>query len=451
MSSQILNASDRDGERAVSIATWRLMPFLFLAMVVNFMDRINVGYAALKMNADTGISPSMYGIGASIFFVGYILFEVPSNLAMEKFGARIWLARIMISWGIISGCMSLIVGPQSFYLLRFLLGAAEAGFFPGVILYLTYWFPHSHRARIIGMFMVAMPVAGIISAPISVYLLSLDGFMGLKGWQNMYIFEAALAVVLGIISYSYLPDRPTSAKWLSPTQKSALLKMIGIEPVLRKITWQTRLKTLFCSVDVLLMSVIFFCMLSGLYAISFWLPQIVKGLGLSIKEVGMVAAIPFIVAAIAMVTWSRISDSHGNRVRHLVGTSVAASLGFIIAAVFSKSPPGIIVGLSIALAGALAAGPIFWAYATSILKGEWSAPSIAIVTSLGTLGGVVTPAYIGFVKEISGEFAISLASLALIPGIGIIAALWLCARQKQGRRIGASLEETQHIPSIITS
>jgi ACS family tartrate transporter-like MFS transporter len=298
--------------------------------------------------------------------------------------------------------------------------------------------------------MVAMPIAGIISAPISVFLMSLDGFMGLRGWQNMFVFEGALAVILGVIAYSYLPDRPTSAKWLSPTQKSALLTLIGTEPALPKVTWQTRLKILFCSLDVMLMCVIFFSMLSGLYAISFWLPQIVKGLGLSIKEVGIVAAIPFVVAAIAMVTWSRISDSSGKHVRHLVGTSATASLGFIIAAVFSKSPPGIIVGLSIALAGALAAGPIFWAYATSILKAEWSAPSIAIVTSLGTLGGVVTPAFIGFVKEISGEFAISLGSLALIPGMGVIATLWLCARQKRGKEIGANLDQAQPIPSIIT-
>ena len=431
MTSHVNTASEQmhEGKRAVSLATWRLMPFLFFAMVINFLDRINIGYASLKMNADTGISASSYGLGASIFFVGYILFEVPSNLMLEKFGARIWIARIMITWGLISAGMSLVSGPMSFYLMRFLLGVAEAGFFPGIILYITYWFPHSHRARIIGLFMVAMPVAGVIAAPISVYLLSLDGFLHLRGWQNMFIFEAVLAVILGFVAFFYLPDQPATATWLSASQKSALHKLIGQEPVAKKMQWQERLKSLFCDVEVVLLSLIFFCILSGLYAISFWLPQIIKGLGFSLQKIGVVSSIPYIVSAIAMVVWSRVSDASGNRVKHLIASSITCCLGFVLAAVFSKSPLGIVVGLAIALASAFAAGPIFWAFSTRILKGDRSAPAIALITSLATLGGVVTPAYIGFIKEFSGEFAISLISLALIPLIGVGATAYLGFRQ----------------------
>src|SRR4051795_8901796 len=274
----------------------RLVPFLCLLYTIAFIDRINVGFAALSMSSDLGLSPSAFGLGAGLFFIGYFLFEVPSNLILERVGARRWIARVMITWGILSTCFAFVVGQNSFYALRFLLGVAEAGFFPGVILYLTFWFPKRYRGRVTAGFMTAIPIASFIAAPLSGFLLQLEGFAGLRGWQWMFILEATPAVILGFVCLRYLTDRPEQAKWLKPEQRDWLVREMASEsgPVEEHKLGEI-LGTL-VSWPILRLALVYFGLTTGLYGIELWLPQIVKGFGLSNIQVGFVSAIPYLLA-----------------------------------------------------------------------------------------------------------------------------------------------------------
>src|SRR5262245_26173930 len=302
---------------AIAKASRRLLPFLVLCYAVNFLDRVNVGYAALAMNADLGFTPSIFGIGAGIFFAGYILFEIPSNVALERFGARIWIARIMISWGLVATAMALVSGERSFYLMRFLLGAAEAGFFPGIVLYLTYWFPARERARVVALLMTAVPLATMIGGPISGALLEMHGFLGLKGWQWLFVIEGLPAVGLGLIALRFLDDKPEQASWLAPDERQALARTLADEADEARRVGYADLGQALTRPRVLVLGFIYFCMVIGLYGLSFWMPQVIQTYGLSPFQIGLATAIPYFFAAIAMVLWGAHSDRTGERIWHI--------------------------------------------------------------------------------------------------------------------------------------
>ena len=275
---------DRASQSAVAKAARRLIPFLCLCYAVNFLDRVNVGFAALAMNEDLGFSPSIYGAGAGIFFVGYILFEIPSNLALQKFGARIWIARIMISWGLVASAMALVHSETSFYVMRFLLGVAEAGFFPGIILYLTYWFPAAERARIVSLFMAAVPLATVVGGPLSGALLELHGLGGLKGWHWLFLIEGVPAIVLGVIVLKFLDDRPEQANWLTAEERRALAETLAAEAKATRATGYAGLGQALTRPRVLVLGLIYFCIVVGLYGIGFWMPQVIQTYGLDPLE-----------------------------------------------------------------------------------------------------------------------------------------------------------------------
>ena len=409
---------------AIAKAARRLLPFLVLCYMIAFLDRVNVGFAALAMNEDLGFSPTVFGAGAGIFFIGYILFEVPSNLALQRFGARIWIARIMISWGLISAAMALVTGPTSFYLVRFLLGVAEAGFFPGVILYLTFWFPARERARIVSLFMAAIPLATVIGAPLSGALLGLDGLGGLKGWQWMFILEGLPAVVLGLVTLAFLDDRPAEAKWLSSDERQALTgELVAEAEATRKVGYHGLGEAL-ASPRVLVLGLLYFCFVIGLYGIGFWMPQVIETFGHTPLQIGFLTAVPYLFAAVAMVLWGSHSDRTGERTWHVALPLFLAAAGFALSALSGPLLPTMIA-LTLAAVGIYCAIGTFWSFPTAILTGTGAAAGIALVNSMGNLGGLVGPALIGVLKQQTGTFTASLlflsGSLALA---GIIALLF---------------------------
>ena len=309
--------------------SWRLIPFLVLAYFFSYLDRVNLGFAALTMNADLKFTPLIFAWGAGIFFIGYFIFEVPSNLALEKFGASRWIARIMVTWGIISALMATVSGEMSFYVLRFLLGVAEAGFFPGIILYLTYWYPAEYRARFLAAFAIAVPVSTVIGAPISGLLLGLDGMMGLRGWQWLFIIEGIPSVLLGIVTWFYLTDRPEKADWLTAEQKAWLAAKLQAEIATKQAATTSDARQALSSPKVITLSLIYFGFVGALYGMQFWLPQIVKAFGLTNAQTGFVTAIPYLFGTIAMILWARHSDATRERVAHVGGPLLltAAALG----------------------------------------------------------------------------------------------------------------------------
>ena len=310
-------ASDRVLEAStIRRVSWRLMPFLLLAYLICYIDRVNVGFAALQMNKAVGLDPKIYGLGAGIFFVGYFILEVPSNLALQRFGARIWIARIMISWGIVSAAFALIGGPISFLVLRFLLGAAEAGFFPGVILYITYWYPAHYRAIIVGIFMVAIPIAGLIGSPISGAILYMDGLLGLGGWQWIFILEALPAVLLGLAAYAWLTDRPENATWLTAEQQQWLTGRLQLEQRRTPRVAPTSVWRIMTNKYVLIMALVYAGASGASTSLALWMPQLVKSFGLTNWQTGLVNAVPFGISAVIMILWGRHSDKTGERVWH---------------------------------------------------------------------------------------------------------------------------------------
>jgi len=351
---------------AIAKATARLLPFLALAYMVNFLDRVNVGFAALHMNADLGLSPSVFGFGAGIFFVGYILCEIPSNLALQRFGARIWIARIMISWGVVACAMSLVSGATSFYVMRLLLGIAEAGFFPGIILYLTFWFPAAERARIIGMFMAAVPLATVIGGPVSGALLETHGFLGLAGWQWLFIVEGLPAILLGLAALKVLDDGPEHAGWLTPDERQALSATLAAEAETSRVAGYGDLRAAVTRPRVLALGLLYFLMVVGLYGIGFWMPQVIGSFGLAPLQVGFLTAIPYLFAAIAMVWWGRRSDRTGERRWHIALPLLMAAAAFAWSAYSGPLIPTM-VALTLATLGFYAAFGPFWSLPTALL------------------------------------------------------------------------------------
>jgi ACS family tartrate transporter-like MFS transporter len=416
---------------AIRKASFRLLPFLGLCYAVNFLDRVNVGFAALSMNEDLGFTPEIFGFGAGIFFAGYILFEIPSNLALHRFGARIWIARIMISWGIVATAMALVAGVTSFYLLRFALGVAEAGFFPGIILYLTYWFPREHRARIVSMFMTAVPIATVIGAPVSGALLGLHGLAGIEGWRWLFIIEGVPAVLLGVAALFFLTDRPKDAAWLSASERSALEQLLAAEAEETERHGLAGIGQALTNPRILLLGLIYFCLVIGLYGIGFWMPQVLQTFGLSHLTIGFLTAIPYLVATVGMVLAGRHSDATGERIWHVALPLFAAAIAFAWSA---GAGPLVLVmlALSIATLGIYAAIGTFWSLPTSILTGTGAAAGLALVNSIGNSGGFFGPLIVGHLKGTTGDFTAALLFLA--GSLALAAALALFFGQAERSR-----------------
>jgi ACS family tartrate transporter-like MFS transporter len=406
-------------ERTIRKITWRLIPFLTLLYLVAFLDRINVGFAALTMNKDVGLTSQMFGLGAGIFFVGYFVFEVPSTVILHHVGARFWIGRVMISWGLVSVAMAFTQGPISFYVLRFLLGLAEAGFFPGIILYLSYWFPANHRSSVTAIFMAAAPIAGFIGSPLSGALMQLNGVAGLRGWQWLFLLEGVPAVVLGFMTFRLLDDRPARAAWLDAEERDWLTSAIHAEE--KAVTdprnhsaWRT-----LANWKVLALSVAYFGTSAGLYTIGFWAPLIIKGLGFSVFRVGLLVAVPNLIAVVGMILWSRNSDRTGERYWHAALACLIAAIGMGVAASAGNSASLAIAGLSLTAFGVSAAKPPLWSLPTKFFAGTGAAASIALINSLGTLGGFVGPYMIGATNGSSGNFT---RGLYLVGGTLIVSA-----------------------------
>jgi MFS transporter, ACS family, tartrate transporter len=400
--------------RAIS---WRLIPFLVLAYFFSYLDRVNLGFAALTMNAELKFTPLIFAWGAGIFFIGYFIFEVPSNLALEKFGASRWIARIMVSWGIISALMALVSGAWSFYGLRFLLGVAEAGFFPGIILYLTYWYPAEYRARFLAAFAIAVPVSTVIGAPVSGMLLGLDGAMGLKGWQWLFIIEGVPSVLLGIVSWFYLTDRPEHADWLTTDQKAWLATRLKAETSAKQAAGHMTLGQALSSPKVLMLSLIYFCFVAALYGMQFWLPQIVKAFGLTNAQTGFVTAIPYLFGTIAMILWARHSDATRERVMHVGIPFFVTAVALGISGKLTD-PTMTIVVLTVAAIGIFCIFAVFWTLPTAWLSGTAAAGGIALINSIGNLAGFGGPYLVGWIKDSTGSTTNGLLALALLPLIG---------------------------------
>jgi MFS transporter, ACS family, tartrate transporter len=362
----------------------------------------------------------MFGLGAGIFFLGYFVFEVPSTIILHHVGARFWIGRVMITWGLVSIAMAFTRGPISFYILRFLLGLAEAGFFPGIILYLSYWFPVNHRSAVTAMFMAAAPIAGFIGSPVSGALMQLDGLLGLRGWQWLFLLEGIPALVLGLLTFRFLTDRPAGALWLTEDEREWLSSTIQQEQVDLKDASSHRAWRALADWKVLALSLAYFGTSAGLYTIGFWAPLIVKGLGFSVFRVGLLVAIPNLIAVVGMVLWSRNSDRTRERYWHAAIACLIGAIGMAVAALAGSSAVLAIAGLSLTAFGVSAAKPPLWCLPTTFFAGTAAAASIGLINSLGTLGGFVGPYMIGSTNGTSGDFT---RGLYLVGGTLIVSAV----------------------------
>lgn len=385
---------------------WRLMPFLGVLYVANFLDRVNVGFAALSMNRDIGLSPEVYGLGAGIFFFGYFLCEVPSNIILERVGARLWIFRIMLSWGLVSSAMALARGPTSFFVLRFLLGICEAGFFPGIMLYLTYWFPQSSRARFNALFLAAIPIANIIGSPVSGAILSLNGVNHLHGWQWLFLLEGIPSCLLAFVVLAVLPNRPSDATWLGDEEKRIVAQALA-----SGMPAHAGIFDGLGDVRVWLLAVADFGIVLGTYGTALWLPQIVSGLGYSNLATGFLVAIPYLAGLVAMLAAARSSDARGERTKHVALAALGAAAGLIAATMFHNSWVTI-AALSCAAMGIYAALVTFWTLPQSFLGGRAAAAGIALVNSIGNLGGFAGPSLMGWLKQASGGYGLGFCALA---------------------------------------
>jgi len=439
MSDIAARASSLLEERAIRKITWRLIPFLMLLYFVAFLDRINVGFAALTMNKDIGLTSQMFGLGSGIFFLGYFAFEVPSTIILHKVGARFWIGRVMITWGLVSVAMAFTRGPVSFYVLRFLLGLAEAGFFPGIILYLSYWFPSNHRSAVTAMFMAAAPAAGLIGSPVSGALMQLNGLLSLRGWQWLFLVEGIPALVLGVITFRFLTDRPADAEWLTEDERSWLSQAIVQEQVAITDPRSHSAWRALADWKVLALSLAYFGTSAGLYTIGFWAPLIVKGLGFSVLKVGFLVAIPNLIAVIGMVLWSRNSDRTGERYWHAAIACLIGAVGMAMAAGAGSSAILAIAGLSLTAFGVSAAKPPLWSLPTTFFAGTAAAASIGLINSLGTLGGFVGPYMIGSTNGANEHFS---RGLYLVGGTLIVSAVTIIVM-----RLLAQGDADQNLPN----
>jgi ACS family tartrate transporter-like MFS transporter len=397
--------------RTIAKVSWRLLPLVAVAYCIAYIDRSNISVAALTMNKDLGFSAYIYGWGAGIFFFSYFLFEIPSNLILERVGARIWIARIMITWGIISGLTAFVTGTTSFLVIRFLLGAAEAGFFPGMILYFTYWFPSHYRGRVISTLFIAQPVANAVASIASAAILEMDGVLGLKGWQWIFVIEALPAVLLAFVVLTVMTDKPALAGWLAPDEKNWLQARIDEES--RRIESVGRLSLLRALGDprVLALSMIYLMSVTANYGIVFFMPQIIKGIGLTNMMTGLVSSVPYIIGVIGLLAWGWSSDRNNERRWHLIAASTVGALGLAFAA-WSGASYWALIGMSAATVGIYGSRAAFWPMPSIFLTGTAAAGAIALINATGNLGGYFGPFIVGWIKDSTGSFEAGLYFLA---------------------------------------
>ncbi|NMB73410.1 MAG: MFS transporter [Bacteroidales bacterium] len=408
--------------------TWRLIPLMFICYIIAYIDRINVGFAKLQLQEVLGVDDrvfgSVYGLGAGLFFIGYFLFEVPSNLILQRVGAKIWIARIMIVWGVISASMIFIGSKTGFYLVRFLLGIAEAGFYPGMILYLTYWFPDKERAHTVALFATGTVVAGIVGSPLSGAILELNGFSGLEGWQWLFLLEGIPAVLMGLVVILVLPDRPLKAKWLSPEEKEWIQSRLDEEAFQSRGRVHLRLSEVFISGRIWLLCFIYFLLTLGIYGYEMWLPSIIKEFyKQSYSVVGLINSIPYLVSVVVMLLIGYHSDKTGERRWHVAIAAFAAAAGFGLSA-WLQNPYLAMIALMASLVGLKSAMGPFWALSTTFLGGTAAAGGIALINSVGNLGGFAGPTLVGVMNDRTGNIEMSLWILGgalLLMGILVLA------------------------------
>jgi ACS family tartrate transporter-like MFS transporter len=417
--------TDQIAESALRKVRWRLIPFLFLLYIVAYLDRVNVGFAAIDMNRDLGFSAAIYGLGSGIFFLSYTLLEVPSNLMLARVGARIWIARIMLTWGVLSSAMIFVNSPARFYLTRFLLGAAEAGFFPGIILYLTQWFPQRERARAVGTFMTATAMAGVIGAPISSALLRMNGVWGLRGWQWLFLIEGIPAILMVPVVLAYMTEHPVDAKWLTADERAWLVREMAAEQTQSSQAIVT-LRGALGSLRLWIVSLPYFCIVIAFYGISFFLPQILQSVsGFGSATIVLLSAIPYVAATIGLVFFGARSDRTRERRWHVAVPCLIGAAGFILTVMAPPTPAVALTTLSIAAFGIWGTLGPFWAIPTALLRGTAAAGGIALVNSIGNVGGFVGPYLMGWIRDATGGFTAGLLTLAAILVVGALIVLGL--------------------------
>jgi ACS family tartrate transporter-like MFS transporter len=427
-------------KRTIHRVTWKIIPFAFVLYIISYLDRANIGYAALQMNKELALSSEAFGFASGIFFIGYFLFEVPSNIALARFGARVWIARILITWGIVAIAQAFVQNATQLYICRFLLGVSEAGFFPGIIVYLTYWFRSKELAVTVAMFTAAIPVSYIIGAPLSTWLMDHVSLFGLSGWRSMIILEGVPAVLGGIACYFLFVDRPEQAKWLKDDERNWLVAELEKDRASRPGVKHLGVWKAMLNPRVMLLSFIYFVYQTGSLGVGYWMPQIIRGFSGSLTntEIGFIATIPYIVATIAMIFWSRSSDRRDERKLHS-----AIPLGFAaatLAAAGYASSPYLSVGLiSLALAGLYSFKAPFWALPTLFLTRETAAISVAVINSIGNLGGFVGPYAIGVIKDSTGSAMAGMIFLSVLLVISFVLTLAL--------RIGVESPARAHAPA----
>lgn len=406
---------------------WRLTPLLMLSYVVAYLDRVNVGFAKLGMSADLGLSDAVYGFGAGIFFIGYFIFEVPSNIILHRVGARVWIARIMVTWGIVSMLTMFVTTPTMFYVMRFLLGLAEAGFFPGIILYLTYWYPAHRRGRMTTWFMTAIAISGVVGGPISGYILkSFDGANGWHGWQWLFLLEGIPSIIVGILVFIVLDDRISKAKWLTKEERELLERNIAAEDATKE---DHAIGKVMMSPRVLMMSLIYFSFVMGLYGVSFWLPTIIKSTGVTDAfTIGLLSAIPFAAAVVAMVFVARSADRMRERRWHVAVPGFVGALGLVLSVVWAHDTTLAMTGLTLATMGTLTTLPLFWSLPTSFLAGTGAAAGIALINSIGNLAGFLSPYAVGWLKQATAGNAAGMYMLAAFMVLGGVLAVSVPSR-----------------------
>jgi ACS family tartrate transporter-like MFS transporter len=402
--------------RAFMKAAWRLVPFVTIGYLLNYMDRNNVGFAALTMNRATGLTATQFGFGAGVLFFGYSFFEIPSNIALYRFGARRWIARIMITWGLVSAATAFVRGPQSWYLLRFLLGVAEAGFFPGITFYLATWFPAEYRARMLAWFLVAIPASTVVGGPMSGLVLQLDGIGGLAGWQWLFIIEGLPAALMGLAALRVLPDGPEDAPFLTADERRLVRARIDAE---RRERETRRLLPALMDPRVLVLTVAQFGFTAGSYGVGIWLPQIMRDARLSNLTIGFLTGACYIVASVAMIAWAAWVDHSGRKIKNLALACLVAAGGLVIAIVTSSFWWSLL-WITIALSGITSARAIFWTIPTRFLTGLAAAGGLAFINSVATLGGFVGPYAMGWLRDATGSFSAGLMAMA---GLLVLATL----------------------------
>ncbi|MCJ2144762.1 MFS transporter [Methylobacterium sp. E-066] len=397
-------------DAAIRKAMWRLVPILMLGYFFNYIDRTSVGFAALQMNRELGLTATQFGWGAGIMFASYCLLEVPSNMAMYRFGARRWLARIMITWGLAAAATAFAVGPLSFYGLRFLLGVFEAGFFPGVIWYLSVWFPARSRTRVLAWFMAATPLSSLIGGPVSSSLLEMHGVLGLSGWQWMFIVEGLPACLLGLLCLALLSDAPKDAAWLTPEERAALTDALARE---RHESPRHRLGEALRDRRVLALAGITFAFTIGSYGVGIWLPLILKGHGLSTLTIGFVSAIPYFFATVAMLLWARVADRTGRKLLNMALALSCGVVGLVMSVLVTSLVPAL-VGLTLALIGTISARTVFYTIPQTFLTGAAAAGGLAFINSVGAAGGFVGPFMVGWLKDATGSYDAGMLGMAVV-------------------------------------